>query len=337
MEAVISARPRRAADPVTVWLFLCCAMVAVMVALGGLTRLTGSGLSMVEWNPHHLLPPLTPDQWQEAFAKYRASPEYRLVNAGMDLAGFQGIFWLEYIHRLWGRMIGAVFLLPLVVFAWKGRVDRPLVRRLAGLFLLGGAQGALGWFMVASGLVDRPEVSHYRLAAHLVLALVILAALLWTALDRVEPPAARPAPRLRMAQAGLLALAFLTLTWGAFVAGMDAGLVYNSFPLMNGQLLPSDGLDPFRTHGGVQFAHRLLAVSTVLAVTGVWLWSRRLDLAPRTRQALGLAALWVWGQAGLGVATLLLMVPVPLASAHQMGAVLLVSLLTWALHTTRSA
>ncbi|MEW5727474.1 MAG: COX15/CtaA family protein [Pseudomonadota bacterium] len=310
--------------PVAAWLWACAAMVAVMVGLGGLTRLTGSGLSMVEWNLHHILPPLTEAEWRDAFAKYRATPQYRLVNAGMDLDGFKGIFWLEYVHRLWGRLIGVVFAVPLAVLAWRRAVDRRLLGRLVLLLALGAAQGGLGWFMVASGLVDRPEVSHYRLAAHLVLALVILGALVWTALD-VAGARRERAPRGAWAVA---ALVLLTATWGALVAGLDAGLVYNTFPLMNGRWLPGDGLDILETHGAVQFAHRVLAVATVVALTALALRARRTSFT--------LAAGWAWVQAGLGVATLLSQVALPLAATHQMGAVLLVILLTWGLHGSRS-
>lgn len=310
--------------PVAAWLLTCAAMVAVMVGLGGLTRLTGSGLSMVEWNLHHILPPLSDAEWQDAFAKYRATPQSRLVNAGMDLDGFKGIFWLEYVHRLWGRLIGVVFAVPLAVLAWRRAVDRRLLGRLGLLLALGAAQGGLGWLMVASGLVDRPEVSHFRLAAHLVLALIILAALVWTALD-VMGAGRAPAPRGAW---GAAALVLLTTTWGALVAGLDAGLVYNTFPLMNGRWLPGDGLDILETHGAVQFAHRVLAVSTVLALT--------LLAARARRRPFTLAAGWAWVQAGLGVATLLSHVALPLAAAHQMGAVVLVVLLTWGLHGRRS-
>lgn len=320
--------------PVALWLVAVALMVAAMIALGGLTRLTGSGLSMVEWNPHHLLPPLTEAEWRDAFAKYRTSPEYRHVNAGMDLDGFKGIFWLEYIHRLWGRLIGAVFVIPLVFFAARSMVDRQTARRLGWLLVLGAAQGVLGWLMVASGLIDRPEVSHYRLAAHLVLAFVILGALLWTALDVAGAfRESAPEPFYRAAWA-VMALVLLTVTWGAFVAGLKAGLVYNTFPLMEGRLLPGDGLNVFETHGAVQFAHRVLALMTVAALTLLGLWAWRLKVAARLPFLL--AALWSWVQAGLGIATLILSVPIALAAIHQMGAVLLFSLLIWGLHRVRS-
>lgn len=328
------------------WLLLVAAMVAVMVALGGLTRLTGSGLSMVEWNPHHLLPPLGEAEWQDAFALYRQSPQYRLVNAGMDLAGFKGIFWLEYVHRLWGRLIGLAFAVPLVLFVLRRAIGRRLALRLAMILALGAAQGGIGWFMVASGLADDPQVSHLRLALHLVTAILILGLLLWTALD-LRAPAATPAtPDSRVARrlvAALGGLALVTITWGAFVAGLHAGHIHNTFPLMDGALFPPGGLalrpawlNAVETPAAVQYVHRVLAL-TLLACTSLGaLWAACARLGADTRRRLALAALAAWVQAGLGIATLLLAVPVALAVLHQMGAVLLFALLTWAGHSVRS-
>ncbi|MTJ84010.1 MAG: heme A synthase [Telmatospirillum sp.] len=327
--------------PVGIWLLVLAAMVFVMVLLGGLTRLTGSGLSMVEWQPFTVLPPLSDAAWAETFAKYQATPQYRLVNQGMDLAAFKDIFWLEYVHRLWGRLIGAVFLLPLALFAITGRVGRRQLPRLVLLFLLGGAQGALGWFMVASGLADRPEVSHYRLAAHLLAALAIFGALVWMALDHLDPmeregrtvrhPLERPLW-------GLLALVVVTMTAGALVAGLHAGLVYNSFPLMNGAVLPSEAFDLspvwtnfFENHALVQFDHRLLAILSWLTALSLW-WRGRGGEPFRLRGRLALVALAATGQASLGIATLLTSVPVPLAALHQLGAFVLVTSVLWALH-----
>jgi cytochrome c oxidase assembly protein subunit 15 len=320
-------------------------MVAAMVALGGLTRLTGSGLSMVEWNPHHLLPPLGDAEWAEAFAAYRQSPQYLLVNAGMDLDGFKGIFWLEYVHRLWGRLIGAAFALPLAVFAWRGALDRLLGRRLAGVLALGAAQGALGWYMVASGLVDRPDVSHYRLAAHLLMALLILGLLLWTALDAcaLPRPAGGQVAVARRMVAAALGLAALVITWGALVAGLHAGQLHNTFPLMDGSVFPPGGLaleprwrNALENPSAVQYVHRVLALTLVACLTLLAAWGRTAQVPATARRALTLAALWAWAQATLGAATVLLAVPVALAAAHQMGAVVLFALLTWALHSVRS-
>lgn len=337
---------------VATWLLACCGMVVVMVILGGLTRLTGSGLSMVEWQPFTLLPPLSEAQWQETFAKYRASPEFMLVNSHMSLADFKGIFWLEYIHRLWGRLIGVVFLLPFLWFLARGMIEKRLAPRLAAIFVLGGLQGAVGWFMVQSGLVDRPEVSHYRLAAHLVLALLILAMMLWLALDLLVPPQGRrsDAPAgPRHALGGLLALSSVTILWGAFVAGLDAGRIYNTFPLMNGDLLPPEAfarapwwINLFETIAAVQFTHRLLALSLVAAVIAVWALTPREGMPRGLRLVLDLLPFAALAQAGLGIATLLMVVPVGLAAAHQAGAVVLFLLLLTGLNlsgkvTRRSA
>lgn len=316
------------------WLLAVAAMVVVMVCLGGLTRLTGSGLSMAQWNPHHLLPPLTHQDWQEAFEQYRQTPEYRLVNAGMDLAGYQGIFWLEYVHRLWGRLIGLAFAAPLAWFAWRRLVPPGWTPRLLALLALGGAQGVLGWLMVASGLVDRPEVSHLRLAAHLLLALVILAALILAARALWGLPTRRH-PLAWRVTAGVLVLALTTMAWGALVAGLDAGRIHNTFPLMDGAWVPPQVHPPLATAlenpTAVQYVHRVLALTTVAAVTllAAWAWTAR---GPR---ALVAAGLWVWVQAGLGVATLLHQAPVALAAAHQGGAVVLLCLLCWGLACLR--
>ena len=339
-----AAKSAAARDPVATWLAVCCLMVAVMVALGGLTRLTGSGLSMVEWNPHHVLPPLNDADWREAFGLYQGSPQYKLVNSHLDLDGFKGIFWLEYVHRLWGRAIGLVFALPLAWFAVRGLLDRALTLRLSALLALGAAQGGLGWFMVASGLVDRPEVSHYRLAAHLLLALALLAALTWTLLDRIRPkPATYPHGAVaRRLYAALAALAVLVMSWGAFVAGLKAGLVHQTFPLMGADIFPDDGLlmvpawrNAFENPSAVQYVHRILALTLLLCanLAAAWAWANRLPgtiLAPMCA-----TAAWLWVQAGLGVATLLSGVAIPLATLHQTGAVVLVCLLTWSLHASR--
>ena len=316
------------------WLLTVAALVAVMVILGGLTRLTGSGLSMVQWNPHHLLPPLNTKEWQQAFDLYRQTPEYRLVNTEMDLAGYRGIFLLEYVHRLWGRLIGLAFAGPLAFFLWRRMVPPGWTGRLLGLLVLGAMQGVLGWLMVASGLVDRPEVSHFRLAAHLILALLILAALLYGALALLDRPK-RHHPLLLKAVALSTVLALTTMTWGALVAGLDAGRIYNSFPLMGDSLLPPEARPPLRNAvenpAAVQYVHRVLALTTwgCLSLLGWWAW---LTKGP---QPLLLAGLWVSLQAGLGVATVMLAVPIPLAALHQGGAVVLVALLTWSLSCLR--
>lgn len=348
-----AARHAAAPDPrarriIGWWLLGIAGMVFVMVVLGGLTRLTASGLSMVEWRPvTGWLPPLSHDAWEQAFRAYQAFPEYQKVNAGMTLDEFRGIFWLEYVHRLWGRLIGVAFALPFVVFLARGWVDRGLALRLMGLFLLGGMQGVVGWLMVESGMVDRPDVSQYRLAAHLGLALLIYGALLWTALHLLTPLVRRPAVRgwgVQWRAAGVAALVFVTILAGAFVAGLDAGYIYNTFPLMDGALVPAGlfATDPpwraaFEDVLTVQFVHRVLAMTTVLAVVGFRLSLRGADLAPRARRAADLLTVWVFVQASLGVATLLSVVALPLAALHQAGAVVLWSLALWTVYATRGA
>ncbi len=334
------ARPAPSLRPVAWWLLVCCGMVAVMVLLGGATRLTGSGLSMTRWQLFTLLPPLTEQDWRAAFAHYQLFPEYRLVNRGMSLDEFKGIFWLEYVHRLWGRLIGAVFLLPFLWFLAQGRIGLGLARRLALLFLLGGLQGFLGWFMVKSGLVDQPSVSHYRLAAHLGLALLIYGLLLWTVLDLLAPVPRPVSRRLTKSIRGLLLLAGLTVLYGAFVAGLDAGLVYNTFPLMNGRLIPENMwiLEPVwrnlsENHGTVQWTHRLLALITLAAALAVGAGLMRQPGVLR-KGGLGLMII-VLLQAGLGVATLLTLVPLGLGVAHQGGALALLTVLLWLMHQTR--
>lgn len=303
-----------------------------MVVLGGATRLTHSGLSIVEWQPIvGTLPPLSEAQWEEAFAKYRQTPEYAQVNAGMSLQGFKGIFWLEYFHRLLGRLIGIVFLMPFLYFLARKRVHGALAWKLGAIFLLGGLQGVVGWYMVKSGLVDDPRVSQYRLALHLSLAFAIYAAMLWTALDlraggREAPAFAGTQSVRRLA---LLVTIFVTLmvVTGAFVAGIRAGLAYNTFPLMHGRLVPPEIfiLEPwwknfFSNMATVQFDHR--AVAWLLAVSVPVLWVKTLRSgAPKRVRILAhtlLAALVV--QIGIGITTLLLAVPVPLGVAHQGGA-----------------
>jgi cytochrome c oxidase assembly protein subunit 15 len=341
------ASERRKEKAIAAWLFAMCAMVFVMVVLGGLTRLTHSGLSMVEWQLLHVLPPLTETEWQDAFEKYKQFPEYRELNSDMTLQGFKSIFWLEFVHRLWGRAIGFAFLLPLLWFWSRGWVDRALLPRLLVMFALGGLQGALGWYMVKSGLVDRPDVSQYRLTAHFGAALAIYGYMLWVALSLAFPEehavTGRQARGLRRLAAGVAMLVFVTALAGGFVAGLDAGLTYNTFPLMDGALVP-DGLfiqspwwiNFFENVATVQFDHRLLAETTVVVVMLFWGLARRATLAARTRTAINLLLAVALAQLGLGIATLLLVAPVPLASLHQAGAVALFSAALWVLHELRT-
>ncbi len=348
MSATVAAYPRAAARrtrPIAVWLFTVCAMLAVMVALGGATRLTGSGLSIMEWAPlSGALPPLTHADWERLYHLYQQIPQYALVNKGFGLAGFQQIFWLEWIHRLWGRLIGIVFLGPLLWFALRRQLPLRLLPRLAGLFVLGGLQGLVGWLMVASGFeADSTAVSPYRLVTHLALALLLYAAILWTALGlwRERPSPRLPALPRRLLQAACC-LVPLTIVAGGFVAGTKAGFLYNTFPRMDGHLVPPSygDLSPwprnlFENLAAVQFDHRLLATLTTLVVLATVIAGLR-TAAGATRSALLALAAVVVLQYALGVATLLLVVPVSLATLHQFVAVLLLSAALVALHTQRS-
>jgi cytochrome c oxidase assembly protein subunit 15 len=333
---------------IAIWLLVCCAMVFCMVVLGGVTRLTGSGLSMVRWEPvTGILPPMTQAAWQEEFAHYQTSPEYQKINVGMDLAGFKRIYWFEFAHRVLGRGIGVVFLLPFLYFLLRRKIEKPLIPRLGIMFVLGGLQGLLGWYMVKSGLVDNPHVSQYRLTAHLAAAIVIYAYMFWVALDllasgRPSEPGGRYAG-LRpyaLVSAGLI---FLTILSGGFVAGTKAGLAYNTFPLMNGKWIPEGllALDPayrnlFENVTTVQFDHRLLATLTLIGVVIFWWTAMRTPLARGARLAVHLLFAMALIQVTLGIATLLLHVPVSLASGHQAGALILLTLVLYALHVMRS-
>jgi len=328
---------------VAAWLLVCCALVFAIVVVGGVTRLTRSGLSIVEWQPIvGTLPPLDEAAWLEAFGKYKETPEYRLVNPGMNLEGFKGIFWWEYVHRLLGRLIGAAFLLPLLWFALRGRIARALAWKFAAIFGLGALQGALGWYMVQSGLVDNPRVSQFRLTAHLGIAFLIYAAMLWIAFDLLFAHAGPVSRRLRGFAFALAALVFVMVLSGGLVAGTRAGLAYNTFPLMNGRFVPPEifSLDPwylnfFSNMATVQFDHRLIA--WLLAFLVPWFWMRvRREAAPRRAKLaadllLGALAL----QITLGIATLLLAVPAPLAAAHQAGGRRVFSAALFAAHSLR--
>jgi len=334
---------------VRIWLFAVAGLCFAIAVVGAVTRLTESGLSMVEWKPlTQDIPPLSHDDWLRVFGLYQQSPQYRLVNAGMSLSEFQGIFWWEWTHRLIAQLIGIAFAVPFAWFLVRRQLPRRLVPYLAGLFLLGGMQGLLGWAMVASGLVDRPSVSHYRLAAHLSLDLTIYALTLWTAFFVSRPRAelAVPAPlqpALRKhATIGLAVLA-TTMIWGAFTAGLRGGLLYNSFPLMGGSIAPPDllSMHPWWTNfvenpGSVQFVHRLLAMIAGLTLLGLALRLRAPSIAPELRRlATGLFAV-VALQILLGIETVLHQVPVWLGALHQANAILLLGLVVRTLFLLRA-
>jgi heme a synthase len=326
----MSARDRKA---IAAWLFLCAFLVFAIVLVGGATRLTRSGLSIVEWQPiAGALPPLSEAHWQDLFARYRETPEFRLVNSRITLEGFKSIFWWEYIHRLIARGIGLVFVLPLLWFQLGRKLEAGLAWKLWGIFALGAAQGAMGWFMVKSGLVDDPRVNPLRLAAHLGLALAIFAAQLWLALGL--------ACEGRAGERRALALplgVFLMALSGGVVAGLRAGYSYNTFPLMNGHLVPPEILllEPwwqnFSTNmATVQFVHRAFFWGLAIAVPFAWWRYRHL---PAAHAFAGLFLV----QAALGITTLLLRVPIGFGAAHQGGAVLLLGAALWLAHSARAA
>src|SRR5437016_3983726 len=337
------AQTRNGERAVAAWLLVCCALVFAMVVVGGVTRLTHSGLSIVEWQPIvGALPPLDEAAWQETFGKYKLTPEYRLVNPGMTLEGFKGIFWWEYVHRLLGRLIGAAFLLPLLWFALRGRIARALAWKFAAIFGLGALQGALGWYMVQSGLVDNPRVSQFRLAAHLGIAFLIYAAMLWIAFDLLFARAGAVSRRLRRFASALAALVFVMALSGGLVAGTRAGLAYNTFPLMNGRFVPPEifALEPWYLNfsnniATVQFDHRLIAWLLAILVPWFWVRVRRNPVSERAKLGADLLLGALALQIALGIATLLLAVPVPLAAAHQAGALLVFSAALFAAHSLR--
>ncbi len=330
---------------VAAWLFVCCALVFAMVVVGGVTRLTHSGLSITEWAPIvGTLPPLSEADWAEAFSRYQATPEFRQVNPDMDLGGFKRIFWWEYAHRLLGRAIGVAFLAPYLWFLVRRRIPRSYAAALGAIFALGALQGALGWYMVQSGLIDDPRVSHLRLTAHLGLAFLIFGAMLWVGLSLLRPPPANTgSPGLRRLAGRLAALVFLMVLAGGLVAGIRAGFAYNTFPLMNGHWVPPEilMLEPWYRNftnnmATVQFDHRLLAAILALLVPWfVWRVHRTADLPAPARRAAELFLALLAVQIALGIATLLLVVPLALAAAHQAGALMLFAAALNARHTLR--
>ena len=318
------------------WLLSIAVLIAIMVLVGGATRLTESGLSIVEWKPvTGTLPPLTQEQWTEAFEAYKTIPQYRELNAGMNLSEFKTIFWWEWSHRLLGRVIGIAYLLPFLWFLWRGALGADLRRRLWLIFGLGALQGAVGWWMVASGLSQRVEVSQYRLATHLVLALLIFAAIVWTLRRLADRSPSAASVRLKFTSVALLALTFVQLYLGALVAGLRAGRVYNTWPEIDGALIPSAARLFFETPWWrnlfdntltVQFEHRMTAYA-LFALAAL----HALDaVRSRAGTAAVNGALWlaaaVMLQAMLGILTLLNQVPMSLALAHQAVAIAVLTL-----------
>ncbi len=329
-------RSARSSRPVAIWLFFMCGLVAVMILVGGATRLTDSGLSIIEWRPvTGAVPPLSEEAWLEEFEKYKTIPEYAQVNKGMSLDQFKEIYWWEWGHRFLGRLIGVAFFVPFVFFVATGRARGALAAKLGGLFVLGGLQGALGWWMVSSGLVDRVDVSQYRLAAHLGLAVLLLGAMWWLALD-LWPEENPGGPRRLLAPALILTAAvYAQMTLGAFVAGLRAGSVFNTWPLMDGKLFP-DGYfagapgfnDLFETAAAVQFNHRIGAYLLAAGVVWFWLAARKTALSERASVVLAATA----AQILLGIWTVMAATPIGLGLLHQGGAIVLFLSALYAAH-----
>ncbi|MGH1399032.1 MAG: COX15/CtaA family protein [Alphaproteobacteria bacterium] len=317
--------------PLQIWLFACCALVFTIVIVGAITRLTNSGLSMVEWRPLlGTLPPMNDAEWARVFDLYKSSPEFEKKHFWMDLPDFKAIFFWEWFHRLLGRTIGLAFALPLLVFWVKGMIPKGYGLKFIAMLALGGLQGLMGWYMVKSGLSDDPYVSHYRLAAHLGLAFLIFSLLLWLALSLRGKPS-RPSAPLYKHTIAALGILILTIFWGAYTAGLDAGLIYNEYPLMGGQFLPPTlaqysplWVNFFETPEGVQFTHRWLAALTLIAV--ISLHVRAMREGYKDWQNFALAGM-VCTQFALGIATLLSSVHLHTAVAHQGGALILLGLL----------
>jgi cytochrome c oxidase assembly protein subunit 15 len=326
------------------WLLVIALLVAAMVTLGGLTRLTGSGLSITQWKPvTGVIPPLDAQAWQAEFANYQKIPQYWRENRGMTLAQFQGIYWWEWSHRLLGRLVGVVFLLPFIGFAAMGAIPRRDWPRMLLLFGLGGLQGAVGWWMVQSGLETRVAVSQYRLAIHLGVAVILLGALLWTALEYLRAPfPPQQAERLSRSGGGklfafaLIGLVYVQMLLGAIVAGLHAGLIYNTWPSMNGHIFPEDSfaLHPwwrnfFENPGLAQFDHRLVAYIVAVASTAFWFVAHRGGFDNGVRASSSTLVAIVLLQIVLGIATLLNMAPLALAAFHQAAAVAVFAAAIW--------
>ncbi|MDA0781961.1 MAG: COX15/CtaA family protein [Rickettsiales bacterium] len=314
---------------IALWLFVCCFMVAMMVGIGGVTRLTESGLSMTGWKPvTGWLPPLTQSHWLEHYEGYRKSPEYKHINYGMTLDEFKGIFRLEFIHRLAGRITGLVFFIPLVFFIYKRVIDKKLALKLTGVLFLGGFQAVVGWLMVSSGLKDTPHVSQYWLAFHLCMAFILFAILFLMGLGRYmgNKQLLINSKGIKKFSYFVTALIFVQVFWGALVAGLDAGLIYNTFPLMEGAIVPKGLLEVepwyinfFDNVKTVQFTHRCIAIFLSLVIFVFWLKARRTPIYKVSNLLLFILII----QFCLGVLTLIHVVPIPLASAHQMVALAL--------------
>ncbi len=328
---------------IAIWLFCVCAFVFSMIVIGGITRLTESGLSMVNWHPiFGIIPPLNETDWMVEFNAYKQYPQYQKINVGMTLHEFKNIFFWEYSHRLFGRMIGVVYAVPFFVFLWQKNIKHALKPHLWTLLILGGCQGLLGWWMVKSGLVDRPDVSHYRLTAHLGLAVIVYIYMFNLALGLILPVSDKTKDRpLRLVRIFLI-LVFTQILLGGLVAGLNAGLVSNTWPLMMGQMVP-DGMffkDPwymnfFDNEITTHFEHRITAYMVTIIGALLW-WKLHTDKNPSVRLAVHLVMCSIILQVTLGILTVINMVPIPLAASHQAGAILLLSCALYLLNRVKS-
>ncbi|KAK6934668.1 COX15/CtaA family [Dillenia turbinata] len=354
LKLLVTAGPQ-AQRLVGIWLFGSAAWVFSMVVLGGITRLTRSGLSMTDWKFTGSLPPMNDEEWAREFEKYKQSPEYKHVNKGMSVEDFKFIYWMEYAHRMWGRGLGILFALPFSYFLRKGYITLRLGLRLSALFALGAGQGFIGWWMVKSGLEEppseyvEPRVSPYRLAAHLTSAFVIYSGLLWTALSVVmpEPPAesiawVHGAAKVKRLALPVSLLVGITAISGAFVAGNDAGRAYNTFPKMGDTWIPDDifSMKPlirnfFENTSTVQLDHRILATASLVSIGALWFATRKLDIHPAIRTLIGSVLGMAAVQVTIGISTLLSYVPTSLGTAHQAGALTLLTLMILLNHTVR--
>ena len=328
---------------VAFWLLICCALVFMMVVLGGITRLTGSGLSMVDWRPFMgWLPPFGEAEWQRVFDLYRQSPEFLQVNSHMDVAAFKQIFWLEFLHRLLGRLIGIVFLLPFIWFVAKAYIPKAAWAKYLLMFVLGGLQGVLGWYMVKSGLVNVPHVSQYRLSAHLFAAFVIYGYMFWVAMSLLFPSDSSERHPWFWKSLAVTVLTAITVISGAFVAGLKAGKIYNTFPKMGNDWLAPGlmSLEPFWRNffdnaATAQFDHRVLAIATFISIVIFWNAARAAKLPRRAKKAINALLHTVTLQLALGITTLLLAVPIILGALHQALAMLLFTVALFVLHSLR--
>ena len=324
------------------WLFTGCALIFIMVVVGGITRLTHSGLSMPDYKLiSGTIPPINDQQWQEAFELYKQYPEYQKLNSNISLTEFKGIFFWEWLHRVIGRFIGLVFIIPFLYFIITRQLDKSTIKKTIILLILGGFQGFLGWYMVKSGLVDRPDVSHYRLAAHLTTAFVTFAFTLWVALDLIFPIKHTINKTYRNLIRIGLAILFIQIIYGAFVAGLDAGFIHNHWPMMSeGKFMHETVLTEktpvyknfIEGRSGVQFVHRILAFIVVVSIVIIYIKGKKIAVSNYQLNGLNSLLILVSLQSLLGVLAILLQVPLWLGIAHQIGAFLLLSSMIFTLH-----